>query len=233
MLEDLTSIIFNPLDNPILNSQDDDGMPIEPEYYAPIIPMILVNGAEGIGTGFSTKIPPYNPLNIINNLQNIINEKPFVPMDPWWKNFKGRVIKIDNNNYEIYGNYDIKDNSVIITELPIGEWTSNYKEYIEKLLEDSSNAKNKSKIPIISYIDNNTDSKVHFELLFEDNYLETIDIEKILHLTKKYSINNMHLYNSENCIKKYNNVEEIMLDYYDVRLKLYEKRKNHQLNILE
>ena len=233
MLEDLTSIIFNPLDNPILNSQDDDGMPIEPEYYAPIIPMILVNGAEGIGTGFSTKIPPYNPLNIINNLQNIINEKPFVPMDPWWKNFKGRVIKIDNNNYEIYGNYDIKDNSVIITELPIGEWTSNYKEYIEKLLEDSSNAKNKSKIPIISYIDNNTDSKVHFELLFEDNYLETNDIEKILHLTKKYSINNMHLYNSENCIKKYNNVEEIMLDYYDVRLKLYEKRKNHQLNILE
>ena len=233
MLEDLTSIIFNTLDNPILNLQDDDGMPIEPEFYAPIIPMILVNGAEGIGTGFSTKIPPYNPLDIINNLQNIINDKPFIPMDPWWKNFKGRVIKIDNHNYEIYGNYDIKGNTVIITELPIGEWTSNYKEYIEKLLEESSNAKNKAKIPIISYKDNNTDSKVHFELLFEDNYLETNDIEKILHLTKKYSINNMHLYNSENCIKKYNNVEEIMLDYYNVRLSLYEKRKNHQLNILE
>ena len=232
-LEDLTSIIFNNLDNPILNSQDDDGMPIEPEYYAPIIPMILVNGAEGIGTGFSTKIPPYNPLNIINNLKNIINNEPFEPMDPWWKNFKGRIIKIDNNKYEIYGNYDIKDNRVIINELPVGEWTSNYKEYIEKILEETSNSKSKSKIPIISYIDNNTDSKVHFELLFEDNYLETNDIEKILHLTKSYSINNMHLYNSENCIKKYNNVEEIMLDYYNVRLKLYQKRKDHQLNVLE
>ena len=59
---------FNKHDNMILNLQEEDGMPIEPEFYAPIIPMVLVNGAEGIGTGFSTKIPNFNPVDIINNL---------------------------------------------------------------------------------------------------------------------------------------------------------------------
>lgn len=136
-LEELTPLIFNPMDSPVLNQQDDDGMPIEPEFYAPIIPMILVNGAQGIGTGFSTKVPPYNPLEIINNLKNIMNGKPFDPMDPWWQGFEGVVSKIDDFNYEIYGTWSQDDNKLTITELPVGEWTSNYKEYLEKLLDDA------------------------------------------------------------------------------------------------
>ena len=54
----------------ILQYLDDDGLLVEPIYYIPIIPMILVNGTKGIGTGFSTDIPCFNPLEIINYLKN-------------------------------------------------------------------------------------------------------------------------------------------------------------------
>jgi len=243
-LEELTSIIFNPMDTPVLNHQDDDGMPIEPEFYAPIIPMILINGAQGIGTGFSTKVPPYNPIEIIHNLKNIINGKKFKSIEPWWNGFEGIVGKVDDFNYEIYGTWSQDDNKLTITELPIGEWTSNYKEYLEKLLEDvpirgkpddkKTKKQPKKENPFLNYKDNNTDTRVYFELFFEDGYLDSAkDIDKQFHLYKKYSITNMHLYGPEGHIKRYDSVEDIMRDYYKVRLEIYKKRKEYQLNILE
>ena len=243
-LEKLTSIIYNSIDDPVLNNQFEDNEPIEPEYYAPIIPMVLVNGAEGIGTGFSTKIPPYNPLEIIKNIKNIINNQPFEQMDPWWQGFEGVIYKTDDFNYEIFGTWSVDDNKLIITELPVGEWTSNYKEFLEKMLEDvpvkpkADDKKGKKVVKkdnnFLGYKDSNTESKVNFELTFEDGYLSSVkDIEKLFHLNKKYSVTNMHLYGPEGHIKRYHTVEEIMNDYYSVRLKLYKARKEYQLGILE
>ena len=243
MLDDLTTIIFNPSDNDVLKMQEDDGMPIEPEYYAPIIPMVLVNGAEGIGTGFSTKIPPYNPLEIIRNIRNIMNSKPYETMDPWWQGFDGIINKIDDTNYEICGLWNQDEDSITITELPVGTWTYNYKEFLEKMLEDTvipAKGKDDKKKPVkkdnpfLGYKDNNTDTKVHFELKFEPGYLDSVkDMDKLLHLSKKYSITNMHLYGPEGHIKRYDTVQDIMNDYYKVRLQLYVDRKKHQLDILE
>ena len=104
-LAKLTTLIFRQSDNPILKNQDDDGMPIEPESYAPIIPMILVNGTKGIGTGFSTSIPQYNPNEIIKNLLNMLDNPDYKikTMKPWWNKFKGTVKKIDKNNFETHG----------------------------------------------------------------------------------------------------------------------------------
>ena len=69
--------IFNPNDDPILHHLRDDNLKIEPEWYVPIIPMVLVNGAEGIGTGWSTKIPNYDVREIINNLKRMLDgEQP-------------------------------------------------------------------------------------------------------------------------------------------------------------
>jgi DNA gyrase/topoisomerase IV subunit B len=231
-LEDLTTIIFNKLDDPILIKQFEEGQPIESEYYVPIIPMVLVNSVKGIATGFSTNIPPYNPLDIINNLRIIINDDKnpeLIEMIPWWRNFKGRVVKIDNNNYEIYGEYKIINNKLIITELPVGVWTSTYKEYLEQIL---NNPKLSLKIPLISYQDSNTDTKIHFELTFEEGYLNN-DFDKDLHLCKKLSTTNIHLYSNEGRIKKYENAEEIIIDYYKVRLEFYKKRKTYVLNELD
>jgi len=253
-LEKLATIIYNSNDDPVLNNQDEDGLPIEPEYYVPIIPMILVNGTQGIGTGFSTKIPPYNPKDIIHNLKLKIKGKEMEEMNPWWQGFEGIVAKVDDYNYEIYGSYQIKDNKLIITELPVGEATSDYKEFLEKLLEGDEVKKavvvkapvkgkkapakkpvvKKEENPFLSYKENNTDEKVYFELTFEDGYLnDSRDIEKLYHLVKKYSINNMNLFDRFGTINKYNSVLDIINEYYNVRLEFYEKRKAYQLELLE
>ena len=256
-LEKISTIIYNPIDDPVLNNQFEDNMPIEPEYYAPIIPMILVNGSQGIGTGFSTKIPPYNPMDIINNLKYKIKGLEMQEMDPWWQGFEGTVAKVDDYNYEIYGLYQVKDNKLIITELPVGEATSDYKEFLEKLLEGDEVKKvvvTSTKAPVkgkkapvkkpvvkkekednsfLSYKENNTDEKIYFELTFEDGYLNSIkDIDKVYHLVKKYSINNMNLFDRNGTIKKYNTVLDIINEYYLVRLEFYEKRKAYQLDLL-
>ena len=73
LMSKLTRLIFKEEDNAILSYQDDDGQQIEPEYYVPVIPMILVNGGIGIGTGYSTNIPQYNPTDIIAICKMICN----------------------------------------------------------------------------------------------------------------------------------------------------------------
>jgi DNA topoisomerase-2 len=246
--EDLTTIIFNASDNAILNEQCEDNQIIEPEYYAPIIPMALINGIEGIGTGFSTKIAPYNPKEIINNIKLKIKGKEMNNLEPYWNGFKGRIVKVDDLNYEIYGKYEIKGNKLIITDLPIGEGTLNYKEFLDKMLnpeivekktekkipeKKTKKIPEKKENPFIGFTDNNTDTKIYFELEFTPGYLETIkDIDKMFKLVKKYSITNMHLFDTKNVIKKFNTINEIIDDYYVIRLALYKKRKEHLLDIL-
>jgi hypothetical protein len=66
-------------------------------------------------------------------------------INPWWKGFEGSITKVDDYNYEIRGNYQMKNNKLIITELPVGEWTSNYKEFLDKMLEDAQVVPSKSK----------------------------------------------------------------------------------------
>jgi DNA topoisomerase-2 len=53
---------------------NDDGTPVEPQFYVPIIPMVLVNGSKGIGTGFSTEIMCYNPTQIIAYIKNKLHK---------------------------------------------------------------------------------------------------------------------------------------------------------------
>jgi len=244
-LEDLTPLIFNPLDDAILNKQFEDNEPIEPEYYAPIIPMILVNGTQGIGTGFSTNILPYNPLEIISNLKRKLNNQNFEIMDPNWNGFEGCMYKNDDYNYEVYGTYKTDGDKLIITELPVGQSTNSYKEFLEKLLEGEDKTKSKTdkkptkkvekkETKLLKYNDNNTDTKVYFELIFEPDYLSTVkDIAKEFHLVKKFSITNMHLFDRNGTIKKYDSPLEIMEEYFIVRLELYRKRKEYLLNNLK
>jgi DNA topoisomerase-2 len=239
--EDLTTKIFMVDDEPILTKQYDDGMPIEPEIYAPIIPMILINGTKGIGTGFSTTIPPFNPKDIVKSIRNKINGNPIETLKPWWQGFTGSIT--DNKNdmsfetsYIVSGKWKIKSNKLIITELPIGEWTSDYKEFLEKMLQDACSKKDKKDNPFKGYIDNNTDTKVYFELEFEDGYLEELDsikIEKMFHLNKRFSLGNMHLYNYNGTITRYDTIYDIINEFYDVRLELYQKRKDNKLENLE
>ena len=230
-LSPLCKHILNTDDNVVLNQLYDDGYAIEPEYYAPIIPMVLVNGAKGIGTGFSTTIPNYNPKDLVNNLLRLLDEQKLKSMIPYYNNFTGSITKVDKNTFNIEGVYKIKGDKMIITELPIGEWTTNYKEFLEKLLDIESSKKTKS---FLGYKDKNTDEKVYFELSFVKGYLEKAkDIIKNFHLQKSIKLTNMHLYCVDGSIKKYNTINDIIQEFFVERLNIYDKRREYILNQLK
>ena len=103
-LEAITRCIFHPNDDPLLDYLDDDGQSIEPLYYVPIIPMALVNGSEGIGTGWSSSVPTYNPRQIIDNLKKMIAGEEPEKMIPWFRGFDGEVTeKAGTNNFTVSG----------------------------------------------------------------------------------------------------------------------------------
>ena len=245
-LNKLTQLIFPIADNPILDYLNDDGHFVEPIYYVPIIPMILINGTKGIGTGFSTDIMCYNPLHIINKLELMLKyQKHDIDIQPYYQGFKGTIEPIEiNRKYLIKGVYEkISETKVRVTELPIGQWTEDYKAYIEGLMD-----KKKEKIYIKDYIDMSTDIVVDFTIEFYPGCLnelmnKTVDIgdsiknitmlEKLLKLYNTHSITNMHLFDAEEHLRKFETPSAIIEEYFSIRLKFYDKRKKYQLTALQ
>jgi DNA gyrase/topoisomerase IV subunit B len=244
-LSELTFHIFNPLDNPLLEYNEDDGKKIEPQWYIPILPLILINGSEGIGTGFSTKIPPHDPEFIVKNLLNMMDDKPFEKMIPWFRGFRGLVEFKGINDYglEQYinkGTYKIiDDTTVLIDELPIGKWTDDYKTFLESLLYDKSTDKNSNKQCLVDFSNNSTEKIVRYTLKFKKEDLQKLknnnEIENTFKLTdcKYTNYSNMHLYNNKGIICKYDSIEEIMKEFYLIRLVYYTKRKDYMLKTMQ
>jgi DNA topoisomerase-2 len=200
-------------------------VPVEPEWYIPIIPIILVNGTSGIGTGFSTSIPCYNPKDIIDNIHRMMNNDKPKSMIPWYNKFKGTITKVTEGEYLSHGTYEvINETTIHISELPIGTWTSPYKEYLEELDE--------KKDYITGYTSNITDEKVSFTISLK-NKLDTDTICQKLKLVSKFSTKNMHLYNSTGRIHKYDTTNDILKEFYDTRLMMYVKRKEYIINKLQ
>ena len=220
----ITKVLFNEYDNLLLEYLDDDGFTIEPKYYIPIIPMILVNGSEGIGTGYSTNIPCYNPAEIISNLKKLIlnPEAELKPMFPWYRDFKGTIeLENESGRYLTTGVWKrINPTSIEITELPIGKWTQVYKEFLESLIETDE---------IIDYKNNCDDKFVNFKIIMQKTVLDELisseNIIKKLKLTSYLNTGNMHVFD-ENCIiRKVSCPEEIIYRFYKVRKAHFIKRK--------
>ena len=239
-LEELTGIIFNKLDNPVLEKQFEDGFEIEPMCYAPIIPMILVNGANGIGTGYSTSIPAHNPIDVIecmrvllDNRKNNTNNK-IKSIKPHYNGFEGTIVKESKNKYVSIGKYSIEKDNLTITALPIGRSINKFKEDLEKMLEKELNKKNKNTINFTNFTDNNTDKRVNFTIHFKSGKLEKIkDIVKQFKLSENINLTNLNAYNSKHVISTYDNVKQIIDEFFAYRLDIYDKRKEYMLNILK
>jgi len=239
-LNALTLLLFNKKDEALLNYLNDDGTKIEPEWYVPIIPQILVNGSEGIGTGYSTYVPKYNPKELIQSIKNLLNGKVINDLDPWYQNFKGTIIKVDDETYVSKGKYQIINSKTVeITELPVGIWTSNYKDFLDTVTVDATDKTNKKKYLFNwKYGDNYTEASVHFILTFTGMELTELisdldKFEKTFKLQSRIKISNMHLYNRNNEIQKYKNTIEIIEEFYDIRLEYYSKRREYLITQLK
>lgn len=127
--------VFHPADDPLLEYLKDDNDVIEPTHYLPILPMVLVNGADGIGTGWSTSLPCYNPADIVANIRRRMAGEEMVPMLPWWRGFNGTIKKVGEHKYDVMGIVKkLDDTTVEITELPIHKWTQSYKAELEAMV---------------------------------------------------------------------------------------------------
>ena len=204
--------------------------------------MVLVNGMKGIGTGFSTDIPQYNPQNIINNLRLKLQEKPYQSMIPWYRGFTGTVKQISPTKFITKGKYDIIDkDKIVITELPIGTWTTPYKEFLTSLLIDKRDKKSKGKF-LLDFQDHSDDETVKFVIHMNSHVSQYVvyndkdhmdSIERMFKLTTTKTISNIHLYEKQGHIKKFISIEDILDEFYMVRLQLYHQRKEYLLEDLQ
>jgi len=212
--------LFDAKDDPVLKYLDDDGKQIEPEYYVPILPTVLVNGTEGIGTGFSSYIPPFNPEDICANINRVIDGENLVPMKPWFDKFKGRVFSNDEGFWVTEGVWTQAGNKIKITELPPGRWTQEYKEYLDTLMDKKN---------IANYVNNSTTENVDFVI---EGYTGK-DIVKDFKLQKTFHVSNMHLFHPTRGIHKYESPEEILTDFVKIRTETYKKRKAYLIRVLK
>ena len=238
-MDELTELIYREEDEPLLTPVNDDGDLVQPEYYIPIIPMILVNGVvAGIGTGWSSTVPCFNPLDLIagikiwieNNGEVLIKDPDdennvvsmFTEFTPWYRGFKGDIEKSSDKRYITYGIVmEGKNNTVEVTELPIGMWTDKFKEFVEDLKAD----KKLSKVQNYS-----TPKDVSFILSEGDDFhcdLNTLKLNSYLYTS------NMVMFNENNQLKKHKTVDEVLENFCRVRFEYYVKRKRHQLQSLE
>ena len=250
-LTELAFHIYNPLDNPLLEYNEDDGMKIEPTWYIPILPMILVNGTDGIGTGFSTNVPPHNPEEIVENLMRLMDDKKPLDMKPWFRGFRGKIDYKGNSDsggeqYINRGVYRvIDDTTLVIEELPIGRWTNDYKVFLEKMCvgaveeEGKKGASANTKQLITDMTTLSTDYIPYFKIKMKKEDLQAMEsngnIETLFKLTDSRLTNygNMHLYNNKGTIQKYYSAEGILKEFYDIRIVFYMKRKAYMLKLME
>ncbi|XP_054850787.1 DNA topoisomerase 2-alpha isoform X2 [Eublepharis macularius] len=227
MLSPLARLVFPAVDDNVVNFLFDDNRRVEPEWYIPIIPLVLINGAEGIGTGWSCKVPNYNIREVVNNIRRLLDGEDPLPMHPSYKNFKGTIDELGQQQYLVNGEVSILDSTTIeISELPVRTWTQVYK---EQVLEPMLNGTEKTPPLITDYKEYHTDTTVKFIVKLSEQKLAEVEaagVHKVFKLQTSLACTNMVLFDHVGCLKKYNTAEDILREFYELRLRYYVLRKD-------
>ncbi|CAF0772126.1 unnamed protein product [Didymodactylos carnosus] len=236
-LSSLALALFNKNDEALLTYLNEDGMRIEPEWYCPLIPMVLVNGATGVGTGYSTDVLNYDPMILANNMRYYIRQEKerrgitsnypdtitLKELIPSFKNFTGETKLLDNDRTRGVINgvcAKLDDQTIEITDLPVGIWTQTYK---EATLEQMLSPKDGTPPLILDYKEYHTDTTVRFVVKMTPQALADY-IQQGLHKV---------LFDHNNVLRLYNNVEEICEEFFTTRLYMYVRRKEYMVGSLQ
>ena len=258
-LEGIVDTILRKEDTGILKHIDDDGLIVEPETYYPVVPLLVINGCIGIGTGFSTDIPPHNPEEVVGLLRDRLEGRRTslenLAMRPWWIGFKGPVQLVSDGVWLTKGLYTFDDAKkiVTITELPVGTWTHDYKAFLDELCVAGTVASTKaggsqggkgdsSKTedgkPVLRNFEdlyNHIDVKFNLELdpeYYDDIRANPVEFEKRFQLTSTWRTTNMVAFNMDSKIVKYGCVGDILEAFYGPRLRAYETRRAAEIERL-
>jgi DNA topoisomerase-2 len=229
--------IFREEDLPILEYCVEEGRKVEPKNYEPIFPTILVNGTDGIGTGYSTYIPCFDPKDIVNSLRTFIEEKNYNDIHPKYQGFIGQITRDQELKYIMKGSYEIIDDETVhITELPIFMSFEKYREYLISI-ELLDKKEQSDKKLIVDFEQKPFPNKVDILIKFKPTELQKLikngELEKYLKLSSSISLANMTLFNADNKIIKFDSVYDIIEDFYIHRKEIYVKRKAYNTKVLE
>uniref|UniRef100_A0A8C2X8X0 DNA topoisomerase 2 n=1 Tax=Cyclopterus lumpus TaxID=8103 RepID=A0A8C2X8X0_CYCLU len=233
MLSPLARLLFPTVDDNLLKYNVDDNQRVEPEWYLPIIPTVLVNGAEGIGTAWASKIPNYDVREIVGNIHRMLNGDEPLPMLPSYKGFKGTIEQVMDNQFINTGEVAIIDSTTIeISELPVKTWTQVYK---ENVLEPMLNGTEKVPPLITDYKEYHTDTTVRFIVKMTTEKLseaEAAGLHKVFKLQQTLTCNSMVLFDHAGSLNKYESVQDVLKDFFELRMKYYVLRKDWLVGML-
>ena len=216
-------LLFPEVDDALLTYKEEDGQSIEPETFCPILPLLLINGAQGIGTGWSTYIPAHNPRDVLAyiraKLEGACGDN-LPPIRPWARGFKGEIVDIeDGRAYNSIGKIErASSTSLVISELPIGKWTNDYKNQLLRM---------RGRGQIHSIIEDHTTTSVAFTVGMKSTQLNRMksSLTEYFRLESKMLLTNMHAFDGDNSIQRYGSPESIADAYFPTRLQLYSNRK--------
>jgi DNA topoisomerase-2 len=254
-LSAITRALFPKEDDAVLRYLDDDGTVIEPEFYAPVIPTALINGCEGIGTGYSCSVPAFYPLDLVSAVRARLASsaspgvsRPDFSALPYYEGFIGKIECTGPGKYLTRGIYRREDeDTVFISELPIGTWTGYlyYKQKLEEMMTGKEDDKGERISPPVikeyQMVESEVQVSIRIKFLSENqlNLLEQEShpngvngVEKLLQLTSSLSTRNMMMFDPASKLKCYSTVDDVIDDYFTVRLGLYVKRKAHLIREL-
>ena len=251
-LEPIAKDLFNSVDDPLLKRVIEDDCPAEYEFFIPILCTLLINGVQGIASGFSTTVPNYNPEDILKwTLAWLDNKHKSLPkLKPWYRGITGPIeLEYDKINKEkpirwrssgvltecckgcdiMVGNK--KCNSTKgwwhITDLPVGLWTNTFKteiEYLESCIPpDGTKRKKLENKCIVDYKDYNTANKVHFMIKPAKEWDPSISTT-LKKMVSPNSLSNMVVVDTNGYPLKYDSAEEIIEAWCERRLVFYDKR---------
>lgn len=233
-MQPYTRNIFLERDDQLLHYIFDDNDRVEPEFYLPVIPMIMVNGVStAIGTGFSCSIPPYNVEEIVRYVRKWVAKKEekveewnpewIDDMTPYYKDYLGHIIKIDGTKFRSSGIMkELGNGKYRISELSIGMSTNKYKEYLEELVEMKK----------IKQLKNySSASEVCFEFaITSSDFVPSLEVMK---LTSLIHLSNMVLFTKDFKLKKYQKLSTIFCTYCEERYIGYVQQKEWVLQNLK
>lgn len=248
-LERITRTLFHPSDEALLSRMEDDGMIVEPNYYVPILPMLLVNGSSGIGTGWSTYIPSYHPRTILEHIRaRLGGPAATTAFIPYFRGFTGELVEDPKRagTFLMRGRYELNGDQLRITELPVGTWTASFKDFLVDSMRDheggGGGTTKAGGIPtggMKEIRENHSDETVSFELILSPEFAKTLVegghsmVMSTFNLQSSISTTNMHAFDSKGLIRKYDSPLAILEEFLGVRLALYHRRKQHLEQELE
>ena len=231
-LDPITTALFPPADAPVLTYREEEGQSIEPTNFVPVLPLLLINGAVGIGTGFSTSIPSYNVKEICACVRSYLAGEELPELRPFFRGFKGEVTCTDRTVLT-KGVVRKKENCVwTITELPVGKWTDTFLTELKGIAEGTRACRD---LELLSITNQSTELTVNIQIVLAESCADMTSEQLLQSLRMSSSISTTHMYafDAEYSLKQYLTPQDIFRDHAKERMLLYEKRKEYQLKELQ